>query len=98
MKDPGEFVITIQKKIRQMPLMPLERFNAMRELPLPLQLALLRRYYKITQSELAGALQLKQGYYSRLEEENSRHLLSHYMKAAKVLLSRVGLTPAGHHP
>lgn len=74
---------------------PQNLLDAMRELSLPLQLAFYRRYHKITQGELAEALDLKQAYLSRLEEDPSEHLLSHYVRIAKELGARLAVLPPG---
>ena len=67
----------------------------MGEVPLPIQLALLRRHYGISQEEMGTDLSMKQSHYSRLEQKNSDHRLSAYHKAAKILRGRLIILPKG---
>lgn len=92
MPDPRE---TIARKIKEKGPFSQDLLDGLRELSLPLQLAFLRRYYKITQGELAAVLNIKQAYLSRLEDEPSRHLLSHYVRVAEALGARIAMLPPG---
>src|SRR5690242_2200237 len=85
---------SIAVKVRTAPALSQELLDATRELPLPLQLSFLRRYYKITQGELAAALGIKQAYFSRLEEDAGNHLMSHYAEVAKALGVRIVVLPS----
>jgi len=85
----ADVILEIRKRILTSGSMSAERVEAMRELPLPLQLALVRRHYKITQSQLAAALGTTQGLYSRLENKNYKAELRHYQAVAKIMMMRV---------
>ncbi|MBI5243704.1 MAG: helix-turn-helix domain-containing protein [Elusimicrobia bacterium] len=61
--------------------------------PLPVQVALLRRFLGKTQEELARALGLKQTHISRLEKGDSDHLLSLYKRAAGKMGAHLALIP-----
>jgi hypothetical protein len=86
-------VEAIERKIKAASPMSKELREAMFELPLPHQLAFLRRYYKIPQSEIAAALDVTQGFFARLEKTTKPHLMPHYVKAADLLGARVLLMP-----
>ena len=70
-------------------------FQAMAEVPLPVQLGLLRRLRGLSQVRLASQLHIKQSYLSRLEVQGSDHLLRQYELVAKALGARVALLPRG---
>ncbi len=70
-------------------------FQAMAEVPLPVQLSLLRRLQGFSQVRLASRLRMKQSYLSRLEIQGSGHLLRQYEEVAKALGARVALLPRG---
>lgn len=62
-------------------------------LPLPAQLAALRRRLGLTQEEVAEQLSLKQTHISRLEKSGSDHRTSLYGRAAGALGARLALIP-----
>ncbi|MBI2118606.1 MAG: helix-turn-helix transcriptional regulator [Elusimicrobia bacterium] len=68
-------------------------FEAIADEPLPIQMAILRRAYGISQEEIAAKLRLKQAHISRLEKKDSDHLISTYEKMAKVLHSKLMIVP-----
>lgn len=85
--------MALSEKIRRHAPLSQPAFEAMRLLPIPLQLEFLRRYYGVSQTELAAHLSIKQGYLSRLEKEGTDHLLSQYERIARALQARIGLCP-----
>lgn len=71
-------------------------FEALSEKTLPLQIALLRRVYGISQEEVSSRLHVKQGQISRLEKKDSDHLLSTYQKVVKMLHSKTLVVPQNY--
>lgn len=65
------------------------------KIPLPLQLALLRRLKGVTQEKMAARLHVQQAYISKLEKPGSDHLFSNYEKAARMLHGRLAIIPEG---
>ncbi|MBI3505882.1 MAG: helix-turn-helix transcriptional regulator [Proteobacteria bacterium] len=61
--------------------------------PLPVQVALLRRFLGMTQEQLAKTLGLKQTHISRLEKIDSDHLLSLYKRVAEKMGAHLALVP-----
>lgn len=72
-----------------------EFLEAFRDASLPVQMAMLRQHYGISQSELANALHVKQAYFSRLEHEEKDHLVSQYSQIATTLRARLVFVPFG---
>jgi DNA-binding XRE family transcriptional regulator len=70
-----------------------EYFEELITRPLPLQVALLRRFLGMTQEGLAKSLHMKQTHISRLEKIDSDHLLSLYKKAAERLGAHLAIVP-----
>lgn len=88
-----EFDKDVRKAIESDPEYAVEYFEELRSRPLPVQLALLRKFLGMTQEQLAKALGLKQTHVSRLEKAGSDHLLSMYQKAAKKLGAHLAIVP-----
>lgn len=84
----------VLKSIKQDPEYAASYFEELARIPLPLQLALLRRLYGVTQEKMAARLHVRQEYVSRLEKPGSDHLLSNYEKAVKSLNGRLAIIPA----
>lgn len=90
-----EFDKDVRKTIESDPEYAMEYFEELSTRPLPVQLTLLRRFLGLTQEALAQALGLKQTHISRLENVDSNHLLSLYIRAAKKLGARLAIVPDG---
>lgn len=63
--------------------------------PLSVQIAVLRRLFGKTQSEMARSLGLKQTHISRLEKTGADHRVSFFERAAAKLGARLALIPPG---
>lgn len=87
------FDIDVARKIYTNPGYAAAYFEALMSHPLPIQLALLRRFLGVTQNQLAMRLKLKQTHISRLEKVDSDHLLSLYQRAAEMLGARLAIVP-----
>ena len=87
----------LEKDIRQTietnPEYAAEYFQELMKRPMPVQLALLRKFLGMTQEELARALHLKQTHISRLEKAGSDHFLSLYQRAAERLGAHLAIIP-----
>jgi DNA-binding XRE family transcriptional regulator len=70
-------------------------FEELVERPLSVQLSMLRKLNGISQVQLANRARLKQSFLSKLEKEDSDHLISVYEKVAKILQCRLALIPEG---
>ena len=81
------------KRLKSDPEYAASYFEELAKVPLPLQLALLRRLRGVTQQKIAAQLHVRQGYISRLEKTKSNHLLSNYEKVARVLHSKIIAVP-----
>ena len=92
-RQEPEFNTDVRKAIETDPEYASEYFEEMMNRPLPVQLALLRKFLGLTQEELAKAVGLKQTHISRLEKVDSDHLLSLYRKAAEKLGAHMALVP-----
>ena len=68
-------------------------FEAYRKASVPLQLTLLRTLAGISQLGLAKKAKVKQTHHSRLEIDDSDHLLSIYEKMGKLLRAKLVLIP-----
>ncbi len=90
---PKDLSLKIEKKIADAPRFTNGFLEALVQLPVPLQLAYLRRHYGISQLEVAEQLKVKQSYASRLEKEGSDHLFSNYERLAELLRCRLVLIP-----
>lgn len=95
MKMNGGFDKDVRKAIGKDQKYAAEYFEELTRRPLPVQLALLRKFLGLTQEDIAKALNLKQTHVSRLEKAGSDHLVSLYEKAAKHLKARVAIVPQG---
>lgn len=89
----GGFDRDVRKAIESDPDYAAEYFEELMRRPLPVQLALLRKFLEMTQEDLAKELGLKQTHISRLEKAGSNHLASLYSLAAKKLGARLALVP-----
>ena len=89
----GGVAALIQSRIQSAPPLAQALLDALAVLPLPLQLSTLRRYYKITQEELAVCLKIPQTNLSRLEKEGRGHSLKLYERMADILRARVIISP-----
>lgn len=94
-KNDSPFDNDVRKKLESDPQYAAAYFEAIGDEPLPIQLALLRRTYGISQEKIAAKLHLKQAQISRLETKGTDHLLSTYEKVARLLGSRVMFVPKG---
>ena len=94
-KHPPGPLELVQKRIQGAPPLSEDFLDALSVLPLPLQVAALRRHYKLTQGELAVRLNIPQTNFSRLERERGDHLVSLYLRAAEILKARLILAPLG---
>ena len=83
----------VREKITSDPEYAQAYFEALSEESLPVQIALLRRVYGISQESIATRMHVKQGQISRLEKKDSDHLLSTYAKVAKILHSKILIVP-----
>jgi len=92
-KNSSPFDKDVQNKIKQDTKYAEAYFEAIADESLPIQIALLRRAYGISQEKIAAKLRLKQAHISRLEKKDSDHLISTYEKMAKVLHSRIMIVP-----
>ena len=93
MKKEPKFDKDVRKAIESDPEYAAEYFDEMMKRPLPVQLALLRKFLGMTQEELAITLRLKQTHISRLEKVDSDHLLSLYKKASERLGAHLAIVP-----
>lgn len=87
------FDADIRKTILSDPEYAAGYFEELMSRPLPVQLALLRRFLGMTQEDLAKALGLKQTHISRLEKVDSDHLLSLYKRAAQKMGAHLAIVP-----
>lgn len=85
----------IVKRLKVDPEYAQSYFEEMAKVPLPLQLALLRRLNGFTQENMASRLHVKQAYISKLEKPGSDHLFSNYEKAARMLHGHLAIIPDG---
>mgnify|MGYP001561038660 CR=1 FL=1 len=83
------------KRLKEDPEYAEAYFEEMSKIPLPLQLAVLRRLNGVTQEKMAAKLHVKQAYISKLEKPGSDHLFSNYDKAARMLHGRLAIIPSG---
>ena len=83
----------VRKAIESDPEYAVAYFEELMTRPLPVQLALLRKFLGMSQEELAKALRLKQTHVSRLEKADSDHLLSLYKRAAEKLGAHLAIVP-----
>lgn len=88
-----EFDQDVRKAIKSDPEYAAEYFEELMQRPLPVQLALLRKFLGVTQEKLAKALYLKQTHVSRLEKADSDHLLSFYKRAAEKMGAHLAIVP-----
>ena len=88
-----EFDKDVRKAIESDPEYAMEYCEELKTRPLPVQLALLRKFLGMTQEALAKAVGLKQTHISRLEKVGSNHLLSLYKKAAEKLGAHLVIVP-----
>ncbi len=70
-------------------------FAELADRPLAVQVALLRRMRGISQVELAARMHVTQSFLSKLEKEDSSHLVGLYEKLAKLLKARLAIIPEG---
>ena len=75
-KNSSPFDSDVQYKIKHDPKYAEAYFKAIADEPLPIQIALLRRAYGVSQEKVAAKLHLKQAHISRLEKKDSDHLMS----------------------
>ena len=92
-KNGKSFNADVRKAIETDPEYAAEYFAELMKRPLPVQLALLRRYLGLTQEELAASVGMKQTHISRLEKADSDHLFSLYKKAAEKLGAHLAIVP-----
>ena len=92
-KKDSPFDRDVQNKLKHDAKYAQAYFEAIAVEPLPIQIALLRRAYGISQEEIATKLHIKQAHISRLEKKDSDHLISTYEKIAKLLHSRIMIVP-----
>lgn len=92
-KNDSPFDKDVQNKLKNDPKYAQAYFEAIADEPLPVQIALLRRAYGISQEAIAAKLHLKQAHISRLEKKDSDHLISTYEKMAKLLHSKIMIVP-----
>jgi DNA-binding XRE family transcriptional regulator len=83
----------VVKRLKSDPEYAASYFEEFAKVPVPLQLALLRRLRGVTQQSMASKLHVRQGYISRLEKTKSNHLLSNYEKIARALHSKIIIVP-----
>lgn len=93
-KASGEFDKDVRKAIESDPEYAAEYFEELMTRPLPVQLALLRKFLGLTQEELAEAIGLRQTHVSRLEKVGSDHLLSLYQRVASKLGAHLAIVPS----
>jgi DNA-binding XRE family transcriptional regulator len=70
-------------------------FAELVERPLAVQVAMLRRFRGLSQVELAARLHVTQSFLSKLEKEDSNHLVGLYEKLAKLLNGKLAIVPEG---
>ena len=70
-------------------------FEELVERPLAVQVSMLRRLRGLSQVELATRLHVTQSFLSKLEKEDSDHLVGLYQKLAKLLNGRLAIVPKG---
>ncbi|MBI2071040.1 MAG: helix-turn-helix transcriptional regulator [Elusimicrobia bacterium] len=92
-KQENQFDPDVRKAIESDPEYAAEYFEELMQRPLPVQIALLRKYLGMTQEQLAKALHLKQTHISRLENVDSDHLLSLYKRAAEKMGAHLAVVP-----
>lgn len=88
-----EFDKDVRDAIKSDPEYAAEYFEELMTRPLPVQLAILRKFLGMTQEALARALHMKQTHISRLEKIDSDHLLSLYQRAAEKLGAHLAIVP-----
>ena len=92
-KIDSPFDRDVREKLKDDPEYAQAYFEAISDEPLPIQIALLRRVYGISQEKIAAKLHVKQAHISRLEKKYSDHLLSTYEKVARLLHSKILIVP-----
>lgn len=92
-KQEALFNQDVRKTIESDPEYAVEYFDELMRRPLPVQLALLRKFIGMTQEQLAKALHLRQTHISRLEKVDSNHLLSLYKQAAEKMGAHLAVVP-----
>ena len=92
-KQAAEFDCDVRKAIESDPEYAAEYFAELMRRPLPVQVALLRKFLGLTQEELAKMLGMKQTHVSRLEKVDSDHLLSLYQRVAGKLGAHLAIVP-----
>ena len=92
-KNDSPFDKDVRDKLKHYPKYAQAYFEAISDEPLPIQIALLRRAYGISQEDIAAKLHLKQAHISRLEKKGSDHLISTYEKIARLLHSKILIVP-----
>lgn len=65
------------------------------ERPLAVQVSMLRRLQGISQVDLAARMDITQSFLSKLEKEDSSHLVGLYEKLARLLNARLVMIPRG---
>jgi len=92
-KQESEFDRDVRKAIESDPEYAAEYFEELMSRPLPVQVALLRKFLGLTQEDLAKAIGMKQTHVSRLERIDSDHLLSLYQRVAGKLGAHLAIVP-----
>lgn len=92
-KAGADFDKDVRKAIESDPEYAAEYFEELMTRPLPVQIALLRKFLGLTQEELAKAIGLKQTHVSRLEKVESDHLISLYQRVAAKLGAHLAIVP-----
>jgi DNA-binding XRE family transcriptional regulator len=70
-------------------------FDELVQRPLPVQVSLIRRLRGISQVQLAALLHVTQSFLSKLEKEDSDHLIGIYVRLAKLLKGKLAIVPEG---
>lgn len=92
-RQEGGFEKDVRKAIESDPEYASAYFEELLTRPLPVQMALMRKYLGLSQEEVAKRVGLKQTHISRLEKSGSDHLLSLYKKVAEKLGAHLAIVP-----
>jgi ribosome-binding protein aMBF1 (putative translation factor) len=94
-KDTSPFEKDTWKRLKEDRAFAEAFFEELIERPLAVQVSMLRRLRGISQVELAAQLHITQSYLSKLEREDSDHLVGIYEKLAKQLKGKLAIIPEG---
>ncbi len=94
-KEASPFEKDTWKRLKEDPALAESFFEELIERPLAVQVSMLRRMRGISQIKLAAEMHITQSYLSKLEKEDSDHLIGIYEKLAKRLKGKLAIIPEG---